>query len=137
MIDVLLPALPAEIGGGSTKTFTQGILWAAIGFDLPPEGTAVRVVVQSASADAAASLDRQLAVIRQMIGQRADVRDEVPNFGKLMAAGNAGRSGDRLVLEVSEDDGDLSEFSSLLAPLFKVAQRMTARRTATAELPKE
>src|SRR5438270_286882 len=39
LIDEHAPSFPKELGGASTKPFTEGVQWAALGLDAPPKLT--------------------------------------------------------------------------------------------------
>lgn len=54
----LVPRLPDELGGGSSDVFTEGVLWAAFGFD--PAELRAELVIQSASETAAQRLMEHL-----------------------------------------------------------------------------
>ena len=55
VIEELVPTVPPEVGGGSVKVLTRGILWAAAGLDATPTAS-VRFVVQSEDAGKATEL---------------------------------------------------------------------------------
>jgi len=54
-IELLIPNLPREIGGGPTTRLTSGFVWGAIGVDLPPK-PAARITVQALDAQHAVDL---------------------------------------------------------------------------------
>ena len=74
----LVPELPKQLGGGSTKVFTQGIVWGAVGVDLPPKKFAVHVILQSVDAEAAAALEQELAKLFEAIGRLPQIQDSIP-----------------------------------------------------------
>src|SRR5207245_1569407 len=37
IIDEMMPTLPKEVGGGSSKVLTRGVKWAALGLDASPK----------------------------------------------------------------------------------------------------
>ncbi|HEX3725472.1 MAG TPA: hypothetical protein VHV08_04490, partial [Pirellulales bacterium] len=137
LIGVLMPTLPAIVGGGPTKSFTQSIVWAAVGLDLPPRAAAMHVVVQSTSPEAARLLDSEVAAMSTTIGQRAEVREQIPNFAELMARLAPQVSGDQLIIEISEDDGDMAEWSAILVPLLKAARSATPGTAPAIQSPAE
>jgi hypothetical protein len=55
IIEEILPTLPAELGGGSIKTLTRGILWATISMDASP-ATSLRFVADSENGEFAKAL---------------------------------------------------------------------------------
>ena len=82
VVEELLPTLPAEIGGGSSRVLTRGAMWASVGIDLSPR-PAVRLTIQSQDAEAAAAFrDKWLAML-QLVGRDARVAKAVPQFGQL------------------------------------------------------
>src|SRR5262249_20433746 len=54
-LEELAPELPKQLGGGSIKTLTRGLLWAALGADLS-EKFQLNLVAQADSADDARQL---------------------------------------------------------------------------------
>jgi hypothetical protein len=59
VIEETLPVLPEEIGGGPSTVVTQGIQWAAVGFDAPMK-MSLQLVIQSADPAAAQALADQI-----------------------------------------------------------------------------
>src|SRR5439155_16155168 len=59
VVEEIMPKLPQELGGGPITIVTHGVLWAAVGADLPPKAS-LHVTVQSHDAAAAQKL-RDLA----------------------------------------------------------------------------
>jgi hypothetical protein len=53
--DEMMPTLPAELGGGSSKTLTQQMRWLAVGLNIPKPGEC-RMVLQGADAASAQAL---------------------------------------------------------------------------------
>jgi len=52
VIEEMMPTLPKEIGGGPSRTLTQGLRWAALSLDAVPKVSA-RLVIQSQDTQAA------------------------------------------------------------------------------------
>jgi len=80
LAETVFPTLPQALGGGPTRAFTQGGTWVAVGIDFPPKKVAVRVAVQSADAEAAATLERELARIFAAAARLPQVAEAVPEF---------------------------------------------------------
>lgn len=96
VVEELLPRLPAEAGGGSSKVLTRGAMWAAAGIELAPQ-PAIKLVIQSQDREAATSLrDTWLAVL-QLIGRDARVEKAVPKFKELAAQLEPAVKGDRVL----------------------------------------
>jgi hypothetical protein len=93
-IDERLPELPKPLGGGSTKPFTEGIQWAALGMDVTPAW--VKLQVQAPNAKAAKALHEALVGLFAAVGEVKEVRDAFPEFNKLAAALTPTGKGDRL-----------------------------------------
>ncbi|HTM54821.1 MAG TPA: hypothetical protein VL175_12385 [Pirellulales bacterium] len=125
--ETLLPTVPPGLGGGPTKIWTQGAQWVAVGLDLPPAPSAVRIVVQSTSEQAAAALARQLNVVTDALGKRADIRKAFPKIDEIGKRLEPKISGNRLALETDEKSGGFEDLSSYLAAVL-----LSARRAANA-----
>jgi hypothetical protein len=101
ILEETLPNLPPEAGGGSVKSFTQGLQWAVLGLETTPKIT-LRLTVQSPDAGSAKELSEALAKIVKAIGSQKEVRQEVENFDKLVELLTPKVSSDRLTLVVEE-----------------------------------
>ncbi|MBI2827544.1 MAG: hypothetical protein HYX69_22955 [Planctomycetia bacterium] len=117
LIEQLLPTLPADLGGVPTKTFTQGVAWGVAGVELAPKKTAVHVVIQSADAEAAATLERELPAAIAALGKLDQVRQTIPMFDERALELVPKASGDRLTLDLTEENGGLKAVAEVLAPL--------------------
>lgn len=117
LIEQLLPKLPADLGVVPTKTFTQGVAWGVAGVALPPKKTAVRVVIQSADAEAAATLERELPGVLAALGKLVQVRQTIPLFDERAKLLVPKASSDRLTLEFTEENGGLKVLADVLGPL--------------------
>ena len=115
IIEEMMPNLPAQLGGGTSRILTQGALWGAVGFDLSPQKVAARAVVQSADPSAAAALNAELSKILQAVGQTSEMQKLVPKFAEFAQAIKPAVSGDRLTLELNEANGGLSDLASLVS----------------------
>jgi hypothetical protein len=124
IIDELLPALPTQLGGGSTRPLTHGLLWAAAGVDLPPKPS-LRLLLQSPDADSAGALRDLLPRLLKAIVELREVRDFLPGIGRLPEAFD---------LQVEENQLKLStkdkELKALLPTLVRRTHQ-TAQHRAT------
>jgi hypothetical protein len=117
LAESLTPKLPERLGGGPTKAFTQGIVWAAVGVDLPPKAIAVRVVLQSADAEAATLLEAEIRKLFAALGEFPQFKETVPQFEELSKHLVPTVSGDRLTLELTEKNGGLDALGAILPTL--------------------
>jgi hypothetical protein len=97
VIDELLPTLPPEAGGGSTRPLTHGLLWAALGVDLPPK-LSVRLTIQSPDAQAARALKDFLERPVKALAAQREVRSFLPGIDRLAEAFSPQIEGDQLTL---------------------------------------
>jgi prepilin-type processing-associated H-X9-DG protein len=115
VVEELMPALPNELGGGPTAILTNGLRWAALGLDSPPNA-AMRFVVQSKDATAARALNDLFGVAVQKIGQLPDVRRMLPQYDKLAALISPAVKDDRIALTLDPTSPGLSDLLSVLTP---------------------
>jgi hypothetical protein len=101
LIDEHVPDLPKELGGASTRPFTEGVQWAALGLDPPPK-LALRLTVRSPSAESAKALDAALAPVLKGITADKDVRAALPEVEKVVAVLTPGVEGNQLVLTLDD-----------------------------------
>jgi hypothetical protein len=135
LAETLAPKLPERLGGGSTKAFTQGIVWAAVGIDLPPKAIAVRVVLQSADAEAATLVEAEIRKLFAAIGEFPQFKEAVPQFDELSKRLVPTASGDRLTLELTEENGELDALGAILPTFTRMLSGTLAG--ARREEPKE
>lgn len=129
VIEELLPNLPAEMGGGSSKVLTRGVMWAAAGIDISPQPE-IGLVIQSQDADAAAALrDKWLAVLK-LIGRDARVAKLVPQFEQIAEKLAPAAKGDRLQLVVKKDSLAWGPLAELLRMAGGEAQKQVRRNQA-------
>jgi hypothetical protein len=110
----LLPKLPERLGGGPTKSFTQGIVWAAVGLDLPPKAIAVRVVLQSTNAETATALEAEIRKLFAALGEFPQFKEAVPEYDELSKRLVPMAGGDRLKLELTEANGGIDALGAIL-----------------------
>ncbi|MBN2579263.1 MAG: DUF1559 domain-containing protein [Pirellulales bacterium] len=130
VIDETLPELPQEIGGGSSQVFTQGVLWAAAGIDLPPH-PAVRVVVQSKDAVTAEALRAKLVEIMNLLTRIKGFQRTVPQYQEIFEVLTPKVEGDRLTLTLDETNLGIERSLALLTP---GVEKLRARALRTASL---
>jgi hypothetical protein len=120
VLDELLPTLPPELGGGSSRPLAHGLRWAAFGVDLPPQAE-LRLVVQASDADAARALDGLLVRARDALGRLRDVREILPDFDKVAGLLAPRVEGDHVVVTVS-----VKEARAVLPRVRQLAERRAA-----------
>ncbi|MHC4398447.1 MAG: DUF1559 domain-containing protein [Planctomycetota bacterium] len=127
VVEEMMPTLPKEIGGGPSAILTDGLLWAAVGADSPPD-TSLRLVVQSQDNRAAAALHDKWLAANRLISQLEGVDKTLRNFKRAALLMTPKVEGDRLVLSLSEKDGSIRAVLATLTPPIEAA-RARARRT--------
>ncbi|HZU36485.1 MAG TPA: hypothetical protein VFA18_11280, partial [Gemmataceae bacterium] len=101
VIREMQPTLPNMVGGGPSAVLTQGIRWAAVGVNWPPQGS-VKLVIHSQNAQAARALDHWLTARLHDLGRLPQVAERFPNASKLAAAWKPKIEGDQLELTLDE-----------------------------------
>jgi hypothetical protein len=120
----LLPMLPPQTGGGSTRPLTHGLLWAAVGVNFPPKPSQ-RLLVQSPDADSARKLKDLLSQILKSVAEQREVRDFLPDIGRLAESFAPRAEGDRLTLSLV--DKELMAFlPTLVLRIYQDVQRRAA-----------
>jgi len=133
VIEELLPSLPAEVGGGSSKVLTRGAMWAAAGIDLAPQPR-LKLVVQSQDREAAAALRDKWLTVLKLIGRDARVAKVVPQFDTLSAKLTPAIQDDRLQLLVEKDSLAWGPLAELLKTAGGEAQQQARRNQAIIHL---
>jgi hypothetical protein len=121
IINELIPALPPEAGGGSTRPFTHGLLWAAVGVDLPPK-LSVRLSIQSADEKAARLLSAFLERLVKSLAQLREVRDFLPGIGRLAEGFTLQAEGDRLTLSGNDKEW-MAFMQTVVKRIYQTAHR--------------
>ncbi len=129
VIEEMMPELPEQIGGGSSRIVTRGLTWAAVGVDLPPQ-MALRLVVQSEDQQTASALREKWLALYQLAGSQKEVRQVAPDFDKLVALLTPAAEDDRLTLLLNQQDGGIASVLALLKPPLQEARRRAQRATA-------
>lgn len=121
VIDELLPTLPPQAGGGSTRPLAHGLLWAAVGVNLPPKPS-LRLVLQSPDADSAGKLKDALVQIFKTLAAQRGVRDFLPDIVPLAELFAPRAEDDRLTLSLN--DKEMKTFlPNFVRSYFQSAQR--------------
>jgi hypothetical protein len=118
VVDELLPMLPPQVGGGSTRPLTHGLLWVALSLDLPPKPS-LRLHMQSPDADSAGKLKDSLVQILKTLAKQREITELLPNLAQF--APNA--EGNQVTLSL--EDKDLKAF--LLTVVRRTHQTMQRR----------
>jgi hypothetical protein len=101
VIDQLMPMLPKEFGGGSTKAFTKGVRWAAIGVDGPPK-IAAKLLIQTPDAGAAKDLHEAIESLFKGVNENKHFQKIVPGFEKLAGVITPTLKDDQLSVSLEE-----------------------------------
>jgi hypothetical protein len=127
VIEEIMPTLPEPIDGKST-ILTDGLLWAALGVDLPPRISA-RLVVQSKDRPAAEALKQKWSDIYQIIGKEKETRELVPAFDEIVKRLTPAVQGDRLSIVL--DEKNINQLiTSAIEPAL-LSARQEAQKTAS------
>ena len=120
-----MPRLPDVVGGRPGTVLTRGIRWAALAGELSPQ-LAIRLTIKSQDAAAADSLRSQCVDLIALARRDKEVRQHLPEFEKAASLFSPKLSGDRLMINVSENDVAESE---LIVPIQQAAEK--ARESAS------
>ncbi len=121
VLNELIPELPPEVGGGSIRPLTQGLLWASVGVDLPPKLSG-RLIIQSPDANAARALRDFLARLLKSLTELREVRGLLPDIGRLAQVFTPQVEGDRLTLS-GEDKVLVGFMQNVVRGTYQSAQR--------------
>jgi hypothetical protein len=118
VIDETIPQLPKQIGGGPTNTITKGLSWAALSINFAPQITA-KLVIQSPDAASAAALSALFAEVLKHAAELPVVKNPLPTFAEVIPYLTPKAEGDKLVLNIDENNKDLSNmFGKVQTALF-------------------
>jgi len=123
----MLPRLPDEVGGGSGKMLAEGLQWAAVSVQAPPQ-LSLTAIVQSKDADAAAALRGMIVSALQLVGKQEQIRREIPQFDDLSRLITPRLTGDQLLLNLSESRGDTTQLVKLLSHPLQAARTSAGRQ---------
>jgi hypothetical protein len=117
----MLPRLPDEIGGGSTKVLTDGLLSANLAVKSSPSLTAT-LTIRSQDADAAAALRGFIVSLLQLAGRHHEVRRAIPQFDTLARLLTPQLSGDKLTVRIPSQEITIDEIAKLVSGPVAAAQ---------------
>ncbi len=115
VLEEAVPRLPKALGGGPSKVLARGLLWAAVGIDVPPHA-ALRLTIQSEDARAAEAFQTKLVDLMRLVGQIEKFGKYLPKFDEGVALLTPKVEGDRLVLTLDEKEQGISKALALLVP---------------------
>jgi len=93
----IMPLVPKEFGGGSSKPLTHGLAWGALSVDLPPR-LSMRLVVQAIDGPSAESLRALLPFVAQVFDLPSRSGGVIPDPGRLVKQTAATLDMDRVTL---------------------------------------
>src|SRR5262249_2365213 len=97
-----MPELPAQVGGGSSKTITRGIRWASFSFSTTPRLEA-NLIVQATDADTAKKLNGLAeSFVKNVVKELQNRSDERAILGALGNLVNPKVQNDRVVVQLDE-----------------------------------
>ncbi len=117
-IEEMLPTLPADFGGGSTRDLTRGLQWAAASVDVAPSLRA-RLVLQAPDAESAKALRAALVRLFKALGQNKVLAEYAPHLDAIVPLVTPTVAGDRLTLTHDE-----KELTNLLRPFAEFRLRI-------------
>jgi hypothetical protein len=121
VLDEMMPTLPKEVGGGSSKPLTRGLKWAALGLDVTPT-MSLRFTVQSPDAASAGALKDALAKVLKALGEQKAVRAALPEFEKALGSAAPEVVRDQVVLSLDD-----KQTHALLGPAVRHSVRVAAQ----------
>jgi hypothetical protein len=127
VMDEMLPNLPPALGGGSTKPFSEGFRFAAMGMNVS-EKLAVRLTIQAKDAAAAETQSAAIAAGLQLFAQSPQVKKQLSTAEKVAKALAPRVKGNQVVIELNEENKGLANVVSGLVPA--VVQARTAAERA-------
>jgi hypothetical protein len=127
VIREMLPRLPDEVGGGSGKMLADGLVWAVLSIQPPPQ-LELNLLIQSKDADAAVALRGMVMSALQFAGQDKSVRRHVPEFDSLVRLLTPQLAGDKLVVTIGGQRGSVEEFIKLLGGPIEAARAVSGRQ---------
>lgn len=122
----MLPRLPDEVGGGSGKMLVDGVQWAVLTVNPPPQ-LALEVTVQSKDADAAAALRGMLVSLLQLAGKQDAIKHEFPHFDDLSTLLTPRLNGDQLSLTLNDENGGAEQMLKFLTRPVQAARTAAGR----------
>ncbi|MBN2292910.1 MAG: DUF1559 domain-containing protein [Pirellulales bacterium] len=133
VIEEMMPELPEEIGGGSSKAISDGFLWATIGFDSPSR-LALSALIQSKDQQSAQAL---LDTWKRIYPRLFDDEDKKGVFGKpgipkskidkLITVFMPKVDNDRLMLEFNTKNGGIAKLVDIGRAVYISGQQSAVR----------
>jgi hypothetical protein len=117
----LVPTLPRELGGGSTAFLSRGLRWFSLSGGVAPTAS-ISLTVQTSNEASAKELRGLIENALKIIGQDKEVQEFLPDFAKVSALLLPKVNGDRLELNLKEE-----QVTTLLVPVLQRV-REAARR---------
>ena len=133
VIEELLPELPEEIGGGPSTILTQGLLWATLGIDCPPE-LGLRLHVQSEDGPAAAAFSQKWLDIVRLLVTFSKQRDKMRQYDQMQALLSPAVEGDHLAIDFNREDGSIDALMTAITPPLEMARARARRAQSTNNL---
>jgi hypothetical protein len=127
-ISEMIPTLPKELGGGSTKALWQGLHWVAIGLELPPK-LMLREVIQCRDPASARSLHDLIVQAYAALAKDKDFQTNVPGLAQMIGRLTPKIEGDRLTLNLEE-----KELVAVLQPMLVQARDAADRIQSSNQL---
>jgi hypothetical protein len=102
IIEEVLPNLPDELGGQSSKVLTRGLKWVGVRIQTQPK-LGLDLIVQAADAENALALKKLFQQAHYWAGHHPVIKNAVANFDKMKGALTPEVNKDQLVLHLQED----------------------------------
>jgi prepilin-type processing-associated H-X9-DG protein len=113
VLEAMLPRLPAECGGASTKTLTRGCQWAALGFHISPK-TSLKLVVKAADPPSAVAFHALWERLVEVACRHPDVVAAMPRLVEPSRVLTPLLQTDRSLLELDAANQGIAALSALL-----------------------
>jgi prepilin-type processing-associated H-X9-DG protein len=84
-VEEMMPALPAELGGGPTTALTSGLRWISLGVQLPPD-LSIHLTIRAKDAESAKALSGVVDTALKSLARFTEQEPGLSGLGKLAAA---------------------------------------------------
>jgi hypothetical protein len=121
VIEELSPTLPAEVGGGPSKTLTRGALWVALGVNTALPWSA-SLVLQSQDSEAAAALRQRWLEVYKLLAANRQVVAALPKFDQFAARLVPEIKGDKLLLSIDSRNQGVELLRAAVEPGLRSAR---------------
>ncbi|MFN0020520.1 MAG: DUF1559 domain-containing protein, partial [Pirellulaceae bacterium] len=129
-----LDKLPKELGGGSGEDLAGGLQWLAIGIDAPPK-LSVTLTLQAKDAKSALQVRTTLSALVNMVAGNEEATANFPPLQRLLPMLIPDAKGDKLVLDLTEENGKVKKImDELIKPAVVAARGAAARAQSTNNL---